>query len=106
MVDNYEGLGEGGREKGGESQDLLFAGGTNYHRRNVFHIDERVEVFRASEIGKMNDVVRYLRDLAAHLLSGSQVQLDTFACAALKKAGHRRVRLQADFILRERTGTD
>src|SRR5580765_293253 len=89
-----------------ESQDLLFAGGTNYHRRNVFHIDERVEVFRASEIGKMNDVVRYLRDLAAHLLSGSQVQLDTFACAALKKADDRRVRLQASLILCERADTD
>src|SRR5580765_5027501 len=88
-----------------ESQDVLFAGGTNYHRRNVFHIDERVEIFRASKIGKMNDVVRYLRDLAAHFLSGSQVQLDTFAGAALKKADDRRVRLQAGFILRERTGT-
>ena len=88
------------------NRSLLFAGGTNYHRRNVFHIDERVEIFRASEIGKMNDVVRYLRDLAAHFLSGSQVQLDTFASAALKKADDRRVRLQAGFILRERAGTD
>ena len=79
--------------------DLLFAGGTNYHRRNVFHIDERVEIFRASEIGKMNDVVRYLCDLAAHFLPRSQVQLDTFTGAALKKASDRRIRLQAGFIL-------
>ena len=63
----------------GESQDLLSAGDTNYHRRNVFDIDKRVEIFRASKIKKMNDVVRYLRDLAAHFFSGSQVQLDTFA---------------------------
>ena len=89
-----------------ESQRLLFAGCTNYHRRNVFHIDERIEIFRAGEIGKMNDVVRYLRDLAAHFLSRSQVQLDTFAGAALKKANDRRVGLQAGFILRERAGTD
>ena len=83
-----------------ESQDLLPAD-TNYHRRNVFHIDERVEVFRAGEIGKMNDVVRYLRDLAAHFLSRSQVQLDTFAGAALKKSNDGRVRLQTGFVLRE-----
>src|SRR6478609_1500134 len=89
-----------------ESQRLLFAGCTNYHRRNVFHIDERVEVFRAGEIGKMNDVVRYLRDLTAHFLSRSQVQLDTFADAALKKSGDRSVRLQTGFVLRERAGTD
>ena len=89
-----------------ELQDLLSARDTNYHRRNVFHIDERVEIFRASKIGKMNDVVRYLRDLAAHFLSGSQVQLDTFAGAALKKADDCRIRLQARLILRERAGTD
>jgi len=29
----------------------------NYYRRNLFHIDERVEIFRASKIGKMNDAV-------------------------------------------------
>jgi len=89
-----------------ESQDPLFVGDTNYHRRNVFHIDKRVEEFRATKIGKMNDVVRYLRDLAAHFFSGSQVQPDTFAGAALKKADDRRIRLQAGFILRERAGTD
>jgi hypothetical protein len=37
----------------GESQDLLSTRDTNYHRRNVFHIDERFEIFRASKIGKM-----------------------------------------------------
>ena len=70
---------------------------TNYHRRNIFHIDERIEIFRAGEIGKMNDVVRYLRDLAAHFLSRSQVQLDTFTGVALKKASDRRVGLQSWF---------
>jgi len=54
----------------------------------------------------MNDVVRYLCDLAAHFLSRSQVQLDTFTGAALKKASDRRVGLQTGFILRERAGTD
>ena len=89
-----------------ESQDLLFAADTNYHRRNIFYVDERVEIFSASKIGKMNDVVRYLRDLAAHFLSGFQVQLDTFAGTALKKTDDRRVGLQAGFILRKRAGTD
>jgi len=54
----------------------------------------------------MNDVVRYLCDLAAHFLPRSQVQLDTFTGAALKKASDRRVGLQTGFILRERAGTD
>ena len=52
----------------GKLQDLLSTRDTNYDRRNVFHIDERIEIFRASKIGKMNDVVRYLRDLAAIFL--------------------------------------
>jgi hypothetical protein len=50
----------------------------------------------------MNDVVCHLRDLAAHFLSRSQMQLDTFAGAALKKADDSRVRLRAGLILRER----
>ena len=84
----------------GELQDLLSTRDTNYDRRNVFHIDERIEIFRASKIGKMNDVVRYLRNLAAHFVSGSQVQLDTFAGTALKKADDSRVRLQGGLVLR------
>ncbi len=54
----------------------------------------------------MKGVVCHLRDLAAHFLSQSQMQLDTFAGAALKKADDPRVRLQAGLILRERAGTD
>ena len=54
----------------------------------------------------MKDVVCHLRDLAAHFLSQSQMQLDIFAGAALKKADNPRVRLQAGLILRERAGTD
>jgi len=50
----------------------------------------------------MDDVVGYLRDLTAHFFSGSQVQLDTFTGAALKKAGDSRVRLQSCFFLSER----
>jgi len=34
---------------------LLPAGDTNYDRRNVFYINERVEILRASKIGKMNN---------------------------------------------------
>jgi len=87
-------------------EDLLSASDTNYYRRNVFRIDERVEIFRASKIGKMNDVVCHLRDVAARFLSRSQLQLDTLTGAALKKADDRRVRFQAGPILRERAGTD
>jgi len=54
----------------------------------------------------MKDVVCHLRDLTAHFLSQSQMQLDIFAGAALKKADNPRVRLQAGLILRERAGTD
>ena len=53
-----------------------------------------------------DDVVRYLGDLAAQFLSRSQVQLDTFTGAALKKANDRRIGLQTGFVLRERAGTD
>ena len=71
----------------------LSAGDANDDGRNILRIDESIEVFRASKIGKMNNVVRDLRDLASHLLSGSQVQLDTFTGAACKKAHNCRVRL-------------
>ena len=53
----------------------------------------------------MNDVVSYLRDLAAHFLSGSQVQLDTFAGAALKKADDGGVWLEGGFILSDQIRT-
>ena len=79
----------------------LSAGYTDYYCRNVFHIDERVEIFRASQIGKMDDVVCHLRDLACDFLSRSQVQLDRFACGALKDAEHGRIRLQGGFFLGE-----
>ena len=72
---------------------LLSAGYANYDGRDIFHIHEGVEIFRASKVGKMNDVVRYLRDFTAHFFSGSQVQLDTFTGTALKKADDGRVRL-------------
>jgi hypothetical protein len=78
-------------------QELLSAGDANYDWRNIFHIEEGVEIFRASQIGKMYDIVSYLRDFASHFLSGSQVQLHGFACAALKDPCDRRIRLQAAF---------
>ena len=53
----------------------------------------------------MNHVVRYLRDFAAHFLSGSQVELRNFPSAALKKTDHRGVRLQAGFFLSEHAAT-
>jgi hypothetical protein len=73
---------------------LLSAGHANYHGRDIFHIDERVEKFRASEVRKVDNVVGNLRDFASELFSRSQVQLDSFAGTALKDAQHARIRLQ------------
>jgi hypothetical protein len=88
-----------------QRRNWLSAGHTNYHRRNVFHIDKGVEIFRASQMGKMDDVVSDFCDLASHFFSRSQVQLDSFAGAALQYAEDGRVRLQAGFLLGEQTGT-
>jgi hypothetical protein len=86
------------------SAELLFAGDANYDCRNIFHIDERVEIFRAGQIRKVDDTVSHLGDFAAHFFSRSEVQLDRFARAGLKDASDSRIRLQAGFILRERAG--
>src|SRR4029453_12469512 len=77
----------------------LFAARSNYNCRNVLNIDEGVEIFRASQKGKGDDVVVHLRDFAAHFLSRSQMQLDSFAGAALEDTGGGRIRLQTDFNL-------
>ena len=63
--------------------------------RNMFHIDERVEIFRAGQIRKVDDTVSHLGDFAAHFFSRSQVQLDRFAHAALKDPSDACVSLQA-----------
>ena len=83
----------------------LSAADTNHHGRNVLRIDEGVEVFRASKIGETNHVVRYLRDFASHFLSRSQVELDNFPSAALKKTDDSGIRLQGGFFLSEQAGT-
>jgi hypothetical protein len=83
----------------------LSAGDTDDDGRNVLCIDEGVEVFRVGNIGKMNDVGGDLREFASHFLSGSQVQLDRFARAALKNADDDRIRLQSSFLLGGQTGT-
>jgi len=80
-----------------ESEQLLSAGAARYDCRSIFHVDKRIEVFRATEIGKMNDVVRRLCNFASHFLYRSQVQLDRFARAALKDASDAGIRLQGRF---------
>ncbi len=65
-------------------EDLLSAGDANHHGRNVLHVNEGVEIFRARQIRKVDDVVANLRDFASELFSRSQVQLDSFTGAALK----------------------
>ena len=60
---------------------------------------------RRTKIGKMDHVTGYLDDLAAHFFPGSQVQLDTFSGAALKKAGDGTVWLESGFFLSEQIRT-
>jgi hypothetical protein len=86
-------------------QQSLSAADAEDDGRNILCIDESVEVFRASKIGKVNDVVRYLRNFAAHFLSGSQVELYTFSGAALEKTDDGDVPLESGLILSERRAT-
>jgi hypothetical protein len=83
---------------------LLSPGNANHDSRNVFNINEGVEIFRASKIGNMDDVVGHLRDFASHFFSGSQVQLHSFTRAALKDAGDGRIRLQGSLFLSDQAG--
>jgi hypothetical protein len=48
------------------SVELLFAGDANYDRRSIFQIDERIEIFRAGQIRKVDDIVSHLGDFASH----------------------------------------
>jgi hypothetical protein len=53
----------------------------------------------------MDDVFSDSCHFAAHFFSGSQMQLDSFAGAALKEAEDGGVWLQGSFFLSEQTGT-
>ena len=48
---------------------LLSAGDANYHRGNIFHINEGAEVFRAYQIRKMDNTISHLGNFASHFLS-------------------------------------
>ena len=61
--------------------------------------DEGIEKFRTSQIGKMDDVLSDFCHFAAHFFSGSQMQLDSFAGAALKETEDGGVWLQGGFFL-------
>jgi hypothetical protein len=52
---------------------LLPAANADYDRRDIFQINESVEVFRARKIGKVDDAVGHLRHFAAHFFSRAQV---------------------------------
>ena len=54
----------------------------------------------------MDDVFGNFFDLAADFLSRIQVQLDSFAGAALENAEDRRIGLQIDFILSWQIATE
>src|SRR5438093_13760236 len=83
----------------------LFAGDANYYRRNIFCIDECVEIFGAGQSGKMDGVLADLRDFAAHFFSSSQVQLDRLADGALKDAACGHSRFERGFLLWVHRGT-
>jgi hypothetical protein len=84
---------------------FLSAADADYDCRDIFHIDEGVEVFRARQIGKVDDAVGHLRDFTAHFFPRAQVQLHRFASAALKDAGDGRISLQSSFFLSKQTRT-
>jgi len=88
------------------STGSLSAARSNHDCCNVFPIDEGIEKFCASQMRKMDDIVGNLFDPAANFLSRIQVQLDSFAGAALEDANDGRVGLQTDLILSGQTGTD
>jgi hypothetical protein len=54
----------------------------------------------------MDDTVGNLLNFAADFFSRIQVQLDSFARAALENAEDRRIRLQTDFILSWQIATE
>jgi hypothetical protein len=56
-------------------------------------------------MGKIDDVVGYLANFPSDFFSRSQVQLDSFARAALKDAEYRCIRLEGCSFLREQAGT-
>ena len=56
-------------------------------------------------MGKIDNVVGYLADFSSDLLTGPQVQLDSFARVGLKDAQHSRIRLERGFFLRRQAGT-
>ena len=87
-------------------QESLSAADANYDRRNILHIDEVIEIFRAGQIRKMDDAIGHLRDFASHFFSRSQVQLNGFARVALKDAGNARIGLEAGLVLSKRAGAD
>ena len=57
-------------------------------------------------MGKIDDIVGDLADSPADFFSRSEVQLDSFARAALKDAEYRRIRLYDGFFLRRQVGTN
>ncbi len=59
----------------------------NYYHGNILYIDEGVEIFRTSEIGKMDDIVSHLRAI------GEQIMRDLKE----RQSPVRRTRLRADW---------
>jgi hypothetical protein len=77
------------------------AADAHYDCRDILQIDERVEIFRSSEVRKVDDIVGNLRDFTSQFFSRSQMHFDRFAGASLKYAEDTGIGLQASFLLRE-----
>jgi hypothetical protein len=56
-------------------------------------------------MGKIDNIICDLADSPSDFFSRSEVQLDSFARAALKDADYSRIRLDGGFFLRGQAGT-
>ena len=73
------------------------------YRRYVSGIDRGVVKLRASQLGKVHELVADFLDLAADLFAGLHSQLDYLPDIFLKNAKYRVTRLKINFALGEKT---
>ena len=48
---------------------MLFRCAPNYHRRDIFNVNETIEILRAGQTGKKDEVIVNLFDFASDLLA-------------------------------------
>src|SRR6188474_1658668 len=72
------------------------------HGRYIGGIDRCIEEIRSCQLGKMNQFVADLLDLAADLFAGFHPQLDDLADVFLENPQHGVTGLEVDFALGEK----